>query len=537
MTILIRILQLILSLSLLVMIHELGHFTFARIFGVRVNKFYMFFNPQISLVRMKKIRGKWQVRFFAKNVKENQKVAFDADGNPLLWENDADENVRKRFENKKPLTDEDWEQIEQDFNFGRPIARRVGHPKFTLIEEEDLPLLADDDWRKYPETTEWGIGWVPLGGYCAIAGMVDETTTADQLGSEPKPWEYRAKSTWKRLPIIIGGVLVNFIGAFVIYSAILCHWGKDYMPLENATYGMQFSEEMLAEGFCQGDRIVRVGDRIPETRADLINWMVIEGEHDVTVLRGEDTLALHLSDDFDQKILAAGDRAGGVVDFRFPYVIHELVEDGPAAKAGMLPGDSIIGVNGRPMFAYYDIRAELQKHPCDSITLISMRGDEKRITRLYIGDECLIGVAPEMPEHFLESRHISYSFFQSIPAGIRYGWDTLVGYVKQFRLVFTKEGAKSLGGFGAIGGLFPPMWDWHAFWLMTAFLSIILGFMNIIPIPGLDGGHVLFLLWEMITGKKPSDKFLEIANNIGFYLLLALLIYANGNDIFKWFFK
>ena len=185
MTILIRILQLILSLSLLVMIHELGHFTFARIFGVRVNKFYMFFNPQFSLIRLKKINGKWQVRFFAKNVKENQKVAMDVNGNPLLWENDKDEKVRKRFEGKKPLTDEEWDMIEQDFNFGRPILRRQGHPKFTLIEEEDLPLLADDDWRKYPETTEFGIGWVPLGGYCAIAVMVDETTTADQLGSEP----------------------------------------------------------------------------------------------------------------------------------------------------------------------------------------------------------------------------------------------------------------------------------------------------------------------------------------------------------------
>lgn len=517
------------------MIHELGHFAFARIFGVRVNKFYMFFNPQISLVRMKKINGKWQIRFFAKNVKENQKVAMDANGNPLLWENDKDEKVRKRFEGKKPLTDEEWDEIEQDFNFGRPIARRAGHPKFTLIEEEDLPLLHDDDWRKYPETTEWGIGWVPLGGYCAIAGMVDETTTADQLGSEPKSWEYRSKAAWKRLPIICGGVLVNFIGAFIIYSAILCHWGKDYMPLESATYGMQFSEEMLSEGFCQGDRIIRVGDRTPETRADLINWMIIEGEHDVVVLRGEDTLTLRLSDDFDQKILAAGGTS--VVDFRFPFVLREVMDDGPAAKAGMQPGDSIVGINGRPMYAYYDIKAELQKHPCDSVTLIYMRGDEKRLARMFIGDECMIAVDPELPEHFLEIRHVSYSLLESVPAGIRYGWDTLVGYVKQFRLVFTKEGAKSLGGFGAIGSLFPPMWDWHAFWLMTAFLSIILGFMNIIPIPGLDGGHMLFVIWEMITGKKPSDKFLEIANNIGFYLLLALLIYANGNDIFKFFMK
>ena len=533
MTILIRILQLILSLSLLVMIHELGHFTFARIFGVRVNKFYMFFNPQFSLIRLKKINGKWQVRFFAKNVKENQKVAMDANGNPLLWENDKDEKVRKRFEGKKPLTDEEWDMIEQDFNFGRPILRRQGHPKFTLIEEEDLPLLADDDWRKYPETTEFGIGWVPLGGYCAIAGMVDETTTADQLGSEPKPWEYRAQSTWKRLPIIIGGVLVNFIGAFIIYSAILCHWGESYLPLENATYGLQYSDEMLAEGFQQGDRIVQVGERVPETLSDLVHWMVIEGEHDIRVLRDGDTLSLTLSQDFDQKILAAG--GGRFIDYRFPFVVNELLPDGPAAKAGMLPGDSVIGVNGKMMSMYQDVTAELQKHPCDSVTVIYDRAGERGFARMFIGDEARIGVGVVLPEQYLELRHISYGFFESIPAGIRYGWDTLKNYVKQFRLVFTKEGAKSLGGFGAIGSLFPAMWDWHQFWLMTAFLSIILGFMNIIPIPGLDGGHVLFLLWEMITGKKPSDKFLEIANNIGFYLLLALLIYANGNDIIKLF--
>lgn len=536
MTVLIRILQLILSLSLLVMIHELGHFAFARLFGVRVSKFYMFFNPQISLVRLKKINGKWQVRFFAKNVKENQKVALDEFGNPLLWENDPDEKVRKRFEGKKPLTEEEWAEIEADFNFGRPLARHQGHPKFTIIEEEDLPLLDDQDWRKYPETTEWGIGWVPLGGYCAIAGMVDETTTADQLGSEPKAWEYRSKAAWKRLPIICGGVLVNFIGAFIIYSAILGHWGRDYLPLENATYGMQYSDEMLAEGFQQGDRIIQVGDRVPETRADLINWMLIEGERHITVLRGTDTIGgLQLSADFDQKVLAAG--ATDLVDFRFPFVIADIAPEGPAARALMMAGDSITAVAGKDMFCYQDIQAELKKHACDSISIRFVREGRPMEVRLFLGDEGLMDVHAFAPDHFLEMRHVEYGFWESIPAGIRYGWDTLANYVKQFRLVFTPEGAKSLGGFGAIGSLFPPMWDWHAFWLMTAFLSIILGFMNIIPIPGLDGGHMLFVIWEMITGKKPSDKFLEIANNIGFYLLLALLIYANGNDIFKFFFK
>lgn len=532
MTILIRVLQLVLSLSLLVVIHELGHFTFARIFGVRVNKFYMFFNPQFSIFRCKKIHGKWQFRFFAKNVVENAKVLLDADGNPVLYENDRDEKVRKRYEKQKPLSEEEWERIERDYNFGRPIARHQGHPKFTIIEEEDLHLLDDSDWRKYPETTEFGLGWVPLGGYCAIAGMVDETTTADQLGSKPKPWEYRALPTWKRLPIIIGGVLVNIIGAFIIYSAILCHWGESYLPIENAKYGLYYPETMLQEGFEQGDRIVQVGDRIPETTSDLVNWMVIEGEHEVRVLRGTDTVDIQLSENFDQNILAAD---GRFAEIRIPFVVNEVLPDGPADKAGMLPGDSVIGINGKMVSYYQDITAELQKHPCDSVTLIYERAGERGFARMFIGDEARIGVSVHTAPYYLEVKHIEYGFFESIPAGIRYGWKTLVNYAKQFRLIFTKEGAKSLGGFGAIGSLFPPLWDWHQFWMMTALLSIVLGFMNILPVPGLDGGHVLFLLWEMITGKKPSDKFLEIANNIGFYLLLALIIFANANDIIRFF--
>jgi len=535
MTILIRALQFILSLSFLVMIHELGHFTFARIFGVRVYKFYMFFNPKRSLVRMKKINGKWQVKFFAENVYENQKVVMDANGNPLVWEDDQDPKIRRKYEKKEPLTAEEWEEIEEKYNFGRKITRRQGHPKFTIIEPEDLPLLDDDDWRKYPDQTEWGIGWLPLGGYCAIAGMVDETTTADQLGSTPHPWEYRAKPTWQRLPIITGGVLVNFIGALVIYAAVFHHWGQDYMPLESATYGMQFSDVMLSEGFVQGDKIIRIGDRVPDSRADLVNWMVVDGEHDVQVLRGNDTVNLTLSEGFERKIIA--DQSTAFCDFRFPFVVGDLVPEGPAARALMMAGDSVIAIGGKDCYIYQDIVAELALHALDSVDVTYVREGEEQTVRVFLGDEAKLGVYPKSPAEFLEVKHIDYGFWEAIPAGIHYGWETLGNYVKQFRLVFTKEGAQSLGGFAAIGSLFAPVWDWHSFWLMTAFLSIILAFMNIIPIPGLDGGHMLFLLWEMITGKKPNDKFLEVANSIGFYLLLALLIYANGNDIVKLFMK
>ena len=216
-------------------------------------------------------------------------------------------------------------------------------------------------------------------------------------------------------------------------------------------------------------------------------------------------------------------------------MVNELVPDGAAAKALLQEGDRIVAVEGIATPAYQDVTALLPQYACDSLTLTLARADNLLEVHTYLGDEAKLGVYVKNPTDFIETRKVEYGFWESIPAGISYGWDVLVGYVKQFKLVFTKAGAKSLGGFGAIGSLFPPVWDWHAFWMMTAFLSIILAFMNIIPIPGLDGGHVFFLLWEMLTGRKPGDRFLEIANNIGFWLLMALLVFANLNDILKLF--
>ncbi len=492
----IRALQLILALSFLVMIHELGHFTFARIFKVRVEKFYMFFNPRFSLFRMKKLGGKWRFKFFSPNVESTMVEKKDEDGNPVL--------------DKK------------------------GQPVYRPMTDEELNQLPEGDWRREPDHTEWGIGWLPLGGYCAIAGMVDETTGADGLPSEPQPWEYRSKKTWQRLPIIIGGVLVNFIAALVIYSAILFHWGEEYIPVENAKYGFQYAEVLVNQGFQHGDKILTIGNRVPDTKADVVECLVVDGEKEVTVLRGSDTVLLEMPDDFGKQVLASKEK--GLIDYRFPFVISDLVDNSAAAKALMMKGDSLVSVAGVKTSAFQDVQAELAKHPCDSVTIGFFRPSEGMMeARVYLGDEAKLGVYSRSPLEYLETRKIAYGFWESIPAGIKYGWDTLVSYVKQFKLVFTKEGAKSLGGFGAIGSLFPPVWDWHAFWMMTAFLSIILAFMNIIPIPGLDGGHVFFLLWEMITGKKPGDRFLEIANNIGFWLLIALLLYANLNDILKLF--
>ena len=473
----IQAIQLILALSFLVLIHELGHFTFAKIFHVRVEKFYLFFNPWISLVRCKYFEGKWHVKFFAKN--------------------------------------------------------------------------EDEEWSKYPDNTEWGIGWLPFGGYCAIAGMVDETHSTEDLAAEPQEWEFRSKPAWQRLFIILGGILVNFIGALVIFAMLLWTWGQDTLPLRNVTSGLYYSQIMVDEGFAQQDRILTINGEEPETLGDAVQAMIIEGKRDIVVLRGQDTLQLTLSEDLGQRYLALqndfdkAEREKARADKNYqkqhyvlmsewiPCVVDTVLPDNAAYFAGIQKGDSIVAVAGVATPCYMQMTQELRLHPCDSISIDYYRNGELQTTRAFLGDQCKLGIAARID---LKFDHQDYTFWQAIPAGIRYGWDVLAMYVKQFRLVFTKEGAQSLGGFGAIGSMFPAAWSWYAFWHMTAFLSIILAFMNFLPIPALDGGYILFLLVEMITRRKPSDKFLEKANEIGFWILIALLIFANGNDILKFFF-
>ena len=512
----IQALQMILALSFLVVIHELGHFTFARIFKVRVEKFYMFFNPHISLVRAKKINGKWQVRFFARNVEPSAVEVKDAMG-----------NVK---------TDEK----------GRPVYRPM--------TEAELAALSDDDWRKYPDATEWGIGWVPFGGYCAIAGMVDETKSATDLASKPQPWEFRAQNVWKRFCIIIGGILVNFVAALAIFGLLLFHWGEDSLPLSRVDSGLYYSDILRGEGFCQQDKILTVDGVEPETLGDVVQWLIIEGKRDVTVLRGADTIALRMSEDLGNRYLALqqdydrkerdkarADRSYTKVPYvlvgeYFPFVADSVCDMSAGWYAGLMKGDSVTAVSGVPTPSYFEVVAELRHHPCDSVTITFFRDGVCRTAGAFIGDQCKLGIYPRDKFAFFDKVHTDYTFWQAIPAGIQYGLDYLALYVKQFRLVFSKEGARSLGGFGAIGSMFPAFWSWYAFWHMTAILSLILAFMNFLPIPALDGGYILFLLVEMLTGKQPGDKFLEKANNVGFWLLLALLIFANGNDLLKVFF-
>ncbi len=494
-TFLIRALQLILSLSILVVLHELGHFAFARLFKVRVEKFYIFFNPGFSILRAKKINGKWQFKFFAKNVPSTDRPKKDAEGDIVMNEN--------------------------------------GKPETELIPLSELP---DDDWRKYPDSTEWGIGWLPLGGYCKIAGMVDESMDTAQMRSEPQPWEYRSRSVWQRLPIITGGVLVNFILAMVIYAAVLFTWGKDYLPLQNAKYGLQFSEVFVENGFRNGDKILSIDGKQYSELSDVIQKILIDGAKNVTVLRGDSQiLNITLPADFPQKVLASEET--NLISYRFPFVVDAVSPGTPAERVKLQPGDSITGINGKQIPIFQDFVAALDHYRDSLVQLTFYRQGKMQQVTIQLDQSGKLGVAVRPFTEFLQPEHVQYSFLAAIPAGISLGWETLSSYVKQFKLVFTKEGTKQLGGFGAIGKLFPKSWDWQIFWSMTALLSVILAFMNFLPIPALDGGYVLFLLYEMLTGRKPSDKFLEQAQTIGMLLLLALLVYANGNDIYKAIFK
>lgn len=493
-TFIIRALQLILSLSILVFLHEFGHFFFARLFKVRVEKFYMFFNPRISLIRAKKINGRWHVRFFAPNVPANERPKKNSEG-----------------------------QVMQDAK-GR-----------DLLEPIPLNELPEGDWRKYPDTTEWGIGWLPLGGYCKISGMIDESMDKTQMALPPSDWEYRSRSVWQRLPIIMGGVVVNFILAMVIYAAVLFTWGQEYLPFENAKYGFQFSEVFIDNGFKQGDKIISVDGELIDQRADFIEKVLVDGKQTVRVLRDSVELDVLLSDDFSQKVIAS--EKADLIAPRYPFVVDEVQAGTPAQKAGLLPGDSIVGINDQPCAMFQEISPILAEAAGTSIRIQFYRGANVMESPMELDETGKMGVTLKAPYGYFQTKRTEYGFLEAIPAGVKVGWETMVSYVKQLKLVFTKEGSKQVGGFGSIGKMFPKVWDWQSFWSMTALLSVILAFMNILPIPGLDGGHVMFLLFEMVTGKKPGDKFMEYAQTAGMLLLFALLIYANGNDIFKTFFK
>lgn len=442
-TFLVKALQLILSLSILVLVHEFGHFIFARIFKVRVEKFYLFFDPWFSIFKFK-------------------------------------------------------------------------------------PKNSD---------TEYGVGWLPLGGYCKISGMIDESMDKEAMAQPPKPYEFRSKPAGQRLMIMVAGVLFNFLLALFIYSMVLFTWGDTFLPLKNVKAGMDYSETFHNVGFQDGDILLKADDTELERFGEDCFRRVLNAQT-VTVLRGGVETVIPIPEDMAQRVMR--DKKG-FASYRFPMVVRELgkTESGesPAAVAGLQPGDSIVSINGIVTPSFYEVGEVLAQNKDKDVLVGFYRAGIPQTLTLHTDTAGKMGIYSVSPFDMYQTVTRKYGFFESFPAGVMLGVNTLKGYVSDMKYVFTKEGASSLGGFGTIGSLFPAEWDWHSFWMKTAFLSIILAFMNILPIPAWDGGHVMFLLYEVIARRKPSDKFLEYAQVTGMFLLFALLIYANGNDIFRFFFK
>lgn len=449
---LIRLLQFMLAISLLVLLHEGGHFFFSKLFGVRVDKFYLFFDPWFHLFEFK-------------------------------------------------------------------------------------PKNSD---------TAYGIGWLPLGGYCKIAGMIDESFDVEQMKQPVQPWEFRSKPAWQRLLIMIGGVLVNFLLALFIYSMVLFHWGDEYMSVKDMTMGFKFNTEAKQIGFQDHDILYSYDGKLFD-RYDVDVFRHLADAKTVVVKRNNQDVTINMPEEMSLITMLQADPA-----FARPFIpaeIDSVLPDSPANKIGLKKGDKLLAINNKPVDSWNEFVYQVgvlsdvlstAKTSADSlktrtIQLVYSSGDETVDTaQVVLTPELMLGVTQTSLANYYEPTKLQYGFFSSFPAGIKYGLGVLRGYVNDLKYVATADGAKSLGGFGAIGSLFPPVWDWMMFWRMTAFLSIILAFMNILPIPALDGGHVLFLIYEMVTGRKPSENFMIKAEYVGFTILILLMIVANLNDILRW---
>lgn len=456
---LIRILQFMLSISLLVLLHEGGHFAFSKLFGVRVEKFYLFFDPWFHIFEFK-------------------------------------------------------------------------------------PKNSD---------TTYGLGWLPLGGYCKISGMIDESFDTDQMAKPAEKWEFRSHPAWQRLLIMIGGVTVNFFLALFIYSMIMFHWGEDYIPVEKMTMGMVYNDEAKALGFQDHDILIGTDKKMFrsfDTGSTITDcYRTLSNSNEAYVLRGGKKVTIKLPGDMNLlNMIKSTPR------FVWPYIpadVDSVLKGEPADKAGMKAGDKILAVGGKKVTSWTDFSDQLGRMS-DALADAKTKQDSTRLltttvvfrhkgattsdtAQVVLNSEAKMGIVSKNYANMYEVKHISYGFFESFPAGVKYGWNVLKGYVNDMKYVFTKTGFKSLGGFGAMGSMFPTYWDWYAFWKMTAFLSIILAFMNILPIPALDGGHVVFLLYEMITRRKPSENFMVKAEYVGITILLLLMVVANLNDILRAF--
>ncbi len=438
--IIIKTAQLLLSLSILVILHEFGHFLFARLFKTRVEKFYLFFNPWFSLFKVKK------------------------------------------------------------------------------------------------GETEYGIGWLPLGGYVKISGVIDESMDKEQMKLPPQPYEFRAKPAWQRLLIMTGGVLMNFIFAILIYIGVLYAWGEEYLPTENVKYGIVVGETGEQIGFQTGDKILSVDGKYVDNFFKIIPTIVLDNAKTVQVERDGKKVDVAISNE-DLALLL---KNKNVFDLRRPFDIKvgKLVKDSPAQKAGLQEGDVFVSVDGLKFDFYDEFTNYLEANKDNNIQIECLRDGVKESIPVVVDKNGKIGFYPAFNKSAIfKTKTIKYGFLGSFPAGMNRGVQTTKDYLKQFKLFFKPEtkAYESLGGFITIGNIFPGVWDWQAFWNMTAFISIILAIMNLLPIPALDGGHVMFTLYEMVSGRKPNEKFLEYAQITGMVILLALVLYANANDIIKLF--
>ena len=447
MEILIKASQFILSLSLLIVLHELGHFIPAKLFKTRVEKFYLFFDYKFSLVK-----------------------------------------------------------------------KKVGE-------------------------TVYGIGWIPLGGYVKISGMIDESMDTEQMALPPQPWEFRSKPAWQRLIIMLGGVIVNFILGIFIYIMLMYAYGENFLPNKNVKGGVWVQDSLgTSLGLKTGDKVLTIdGNEIRK-----FNNLPIEfiNGNNYTIERNGEVIDKEIPIDFISNLIERGKNEGSFLLPRYPFMIGKVSDDSPNLNSGLLQKDIITAINNESITYYDEAEEILKKYTNQNITLTVKRGAEIKEIPVKITETSEIGVqlarlsVSDMERlGYYDLETIEYTFGEAIPAGLNKSWSTLTGYVKQLKKIFNPNtGAyKGLGGFISIGSIFPSEWSAQSFWNITAFLSIMLGFMNLLPIPALDGGHVVFTLWEMITGKKPGDKFLEYAQVAGFILLIALLLFANGNDIFRLF--
>lgn len=420
--------QLLVTLTLLVFVHELGHFMWAKIFGVRVDKFYLFFNPWFSLYK-----------------------------------------------------------------------RKVGE-------------------------TEYGIGWLPLGGYCKIAGMVDESMDTESLNSEPQPWEYRSRPLYQRMLIITGGVINNFITAILIYAAISFTWGKTTLPLQNLEYGIYCDSVALNMGLQNGDKILQVNDKVPATLGEAVSMILLDKSDKIVVDRNGRTVEVPIPEGIGEQIIA--NQQSFFITEYVPFIIDSIMPNTPAEKSKLRVNDRIIAVDSIKTPAFYDFVKTISQYKNKEVELtVSRHGYEEKIP-ITISPEGKIGAWTKTAYDLFELKTENYTLLQSIPEGIKMGANTLVFYIKQFKLVFTKEGSKQVGSFVSMGKLYDETWNWRSFWSLAALFSVILAFMNILPIPGLDGGHLLFLLYELVARKKPSDSFLENAQLIGMAIIFAIFFYA-----------